>query len=94
MSDERPTTLTIDLAEPIQVGGGAKITEITIREPTLGQFEKASQARGQVAQVIALIAQTGGISEQAARNIPLSKLAEVADFFAGFLPGGQEIGGA
>lgn len=90
--DDTSNTLTLELTKPIVVGS-TSVSEITLREPTLGELERANQAKTAAGWVIALIAQTAGISEHAARRVPISRMAEAARFFEGFLPPVPETGG-
>lgn len=74
----------MELDEPIAIGG-AKIEEVTLREPTLSELDRAMRYPTAIGQMAALVAQTGGISDVAARKLPYSRLGEIGKFFRPFL---------
>jgi hypothetical protein len=85
----RTHTLTLD--PPIDAGKGAKVAEVTLREPTLDEMARALAGGTAYAQSARLLSIIGGIDEVVAFRIPASQHAEATEFFAGFTPEEAEI---
>jgi len=83
---------TIPLPAPIDAGKGAQVTELKLREPTLGEMDKAmapgSTAYGQAAKIIGLIA---GLDDVVAGRLPASVRTAAMEFVESFAPTDEEI---
>lgn len=80
-------TKTITLRRPLSYGKGddAKtVTEITVREPTAGEYEQAEKAAGVYGWQIALIALQSEVPVDVIDRMFSSQIDEAADFIGAF----------
>lgn len=85
-----PETKTITLRRPLSYGKGddaKSVTEITVREPTAGEYEQAEKAAGVYGWQLALIALQAGVPVDVIDRMYGSQIDEAADFIGAF---GQE----
>lgn len=74
----------ISLSKPLDIDG-AKVSELTMREPTVGDQLAASEAGGSAAvQEINLIANLCQVSPGDIKKLPLRDYKKVQDAFMGF----------
>ncbi|MFM0689234.1 phage tail assembly protein [Paraburkholderia strydomiana] len=80
-------TKTIVLRKPLKHGKGdaeTTVSEITLREPTAGDYESAEQASGVYGTSIALIALLSGVPVDVIDQMYGSQIDEAEDFIASF----------
>ena len=85
-----PESLTIELAKPITVKGGA-LASLKLREPTAQEMSKAEAhlQRGSTPEGVtnflrSLVGSMTGLTDDALDQIPISKLRQAAEYFNGF----------
>jgi len=86
----------IKLRKPLTVGSGdGAITypEITLREPTAGELEKASRADTSIGTMINLVSAIAKIPRSAAEQLSQRDLGEVSAYLGGFTEAGAEANG-
>jgi len=80
-------TKTIVLRKPLKHGKGdaeTTVSQITLREPTAGDYESAEQASGVYGTSIALIALLSGVPVDVIDQMYGSQIDEAEDFIASF----------
>lgn len=83
--------LTLYLDPPIESAGG-KYDELRLREPLIGEWNKAETHKTPTLQFIALISAVSGWPVPAVHLLPVSKFNEAVDYLAGFLGSGRATG--
>jgi hypothetical protein len=86
MSFEEEKVITLRKAVEL---GPLTYAEISLREPTAGELEKAAKAGSRVGETISLIAMVAKIPRTAAERLSQRDLLEAADFFGTFYPSGE-----
>ena len=85
---------TIVFKNPIVVDAGT-FEQITLREPTAGELERATKGnREGVTVTIDLIAMVAGVPRLVAEKLPARKFSEAARFIEGFTEDGPPTGNA
>jgi hypothetical protein len=74
------TTMTLALATPVELGG-TTYSELKLREPTVGEMEKALQAGPNIAGNIFLVSTIGGLPEAAVRKMGQGDFMRAVNFF-------------
>lgn len=90
------TEKTITLRKPITLGSGdgaITYTELTLREPTAGELEKASRADTGIGTMINLVSAIAKIPRSAAEQLSQRDLGEVSAYLGGFTAAGSEASG-
>lgn len=82
-AQELPEELTITLRKPIDFGG-ASYTEIKLREPTAGEWEKWDKLTGVEADIMA-ISVVSGTPKQVVAKVGARDLLAASRFIATFL---------
>lgn len=92
MAEEKrpPDELTIVFKKPI-VLADTHYTDITLREPTVGEMEKAGEFSG-VGELIELTRVIAAVPQGVVRQIPISQFREIAAYFRFFTQGGPWSG--
>ena len=85
MADEFEDTLTITLRRPV-TSNGIEYSELTLREPTLGNLIEAQKAKTDLEQTQRMISLSADLPMPAAAQLPFSVVTEASEFFARFLP--------
>ncbi|WP_110947414.1 phage tail assembly protein [Pseudomonas bohemica] len=83
---------TITLSKPVAIGkGDAAVTyeEITLREPTAGEMEKASRADTSIGSAITLISLVAAIPRSAVEKFSKRDLVAANKFLEGFTETGS-----
>lgn len=78
-------TGAVKLASPIEFGDDV-ISELTLREPTLGDLKKMDREAGQIGKMVALIASISGHPPSAIERIKASDLEAVTDALEKSMP--------
>jgi phage FluMu protein gp41 len=81
--DEMNETEIITLHKPVKVGEMTYDT-LTLREPTAGQLEKASQATTQIGVAISLIALVAKVPRAVIERLCQRDLKTISDFLGRF----------
>lgn len=76
--------LTITLKRPVTLDGADPITEITLVEPTYGQFEAAMKEPNNTSANTVLIAASAKIAPAAVRLMVISDVNKAIKFLEGF----------
>lgn len=87
---------TITLRKPLTLGSGdgaITYTELTLREPTAGELEKASRADTSVGIMINLISAIAKIPRSAVEQLSQRDIGEASDYLAGFTAAGAAASG-
>lgn len=85
-------TLTIHLRKPLELAGQTW-TEITLREPTVEEYDRAQQlAKSNVQISTHLIFLITGVPLAAVGKMGMRDFTRAADFIAGFMEGGPATG--
>lgn len=82
----------IKLRKPLTIGSGdSAITypEITLREPTAGELEKASRADTSIGTMINLVSAIAKIPRAAAEQLSQRDLTDVSTYLGGFNKAGS-----
>ena len=78
-----PSPFVLTLEEPIVFGRDTH-EALTLREPTLGELDKAMRHPAAIRQMILLTSQTAGVPLPVAERVGVSRLREIAAFFRPF----------
>ena len=78
-----PETLTVELRTPLEFGGET-YRQITLREPTAGEWAQWDDKKGVEADILA-VSIVAGIPEPVVRKIGSRDLLQASRFLAGFL---------
>ncbi len=87
----QPETLTLTFRTPISVNG-KDYDAIELREPTCSEVESMTKEKGDMAQIIKLIALVGGVPQGVVRGMRISELNEASQYLMGFMKAGPETG--
>lgn len=80
--DDLPEVKTFPLRKPLNVGGDIK-TELTLREPTAGEFEMAAKTGGVTGQ-IELISRQTAVPPDLIRTIPSRDFLKMSGYIDSF----------
>lgn len=84
--------IVYQLLTPVTVGGQT-LTSLNLREPTVGEFDRAQRANGSpMSTVIVLLTLICGISEAEVRQMKLRDWNAVNAYLEGFMLGGPAAG--
>ena len=89
---ERPSTFTQLLKVPVTMGA-IEIFEVTVKEPTAGQWKQAGAFAG-FESTIMLVSLTSGLLPICVEKLPISVVTRAGDFIFGFLEDDQTTGKA
>ncbi|EFH09387.1 phage tail assembly protein [Teichococcus cervicalis] len=85
MTEHMDDTLTITLPQPV-AANGAEYSELTLREPTIGDMIEMMKAKTDLEQTQKLISLCSGLPIPAVSKLPIRVVTQAADFFARFIP--------
>ena len=90
---ELPSTLTVTFKEPLKNKANAEVTQINLREPTVGELSEFFAANATaMEQMMALIAKVGSNPLYVVRQMLVSDYNQCRDYLMGFInAGAQEI---
>jgi Phage tail assembly chaperone proteins, E, or 41 or 14 len=88
---EQPDELTIPLAETLQIGT-TWVSELNLREPTLGELIKGDKYEG-MQRTVVLVALASGLPRAVIELVPISEFAKAASFVLGFTEAAPKSGG-
>ena len=86
-------TLTVTLGAPVS-DGSKEYTEITLREPTVGEMVKATTNVSGIQSTVLLVSLVSGVPRAAIERVPMRKFAECSSFLDRFLRDDQATGEA
>lgn len=84
-------TKTITVDPPLECTGG-KFDELKLREPTIGEWQKAETHKTDNQRFVALITTISGWPEPAVKMLPVSKFNEAMAYLGPFLFAGLGTG--
>jgi phage FluMu protein gp41 len=83
--------VTLQLIKPVEFGGRT-YSEITLREPTAGNLEKASEKGEGIGMLISLISIVASVPRKVAESLCKRDFEACADFLADVKPSSPETG--
>ena len=90
---DQPEELVITLKKPLKSRAGVEVAEITLREPTAGEWKTWDKLSGVEAD-IAAIAKVAGQPPYLIEEMAASQVVEASRYLAGFIRAGQPTGGS
>ena len=97
MAHALPAERVIELRRPADLGGGGKLRELRLREPTALDVWTAEQCLGEVGNAESsrlysrkLVSRVTGVAEDTLDLVPVSELVAATDFLQGFIMAGLE----
>jgi hypothetical protein len=86
MADQQeiPDELVITLRKPIEFGGET-YTELTLREPTAGEYEQVDNVKGPTATDIIMVSLVSGVPKQVIAKVGMRDLNKAAKYLGSFI---------
>lgn len=84
-------TKVITFPEPITIGAKT-VDSITLREPTVGEVDKAFRGAGGLSAVIVLVSLVTGVERTFIEKIPMTTFKEASQFIELFTSDGPATG--
>lgn len=92
MSEKKPRQVTIKLEYPVDLDGGATLSEITIRRPKAGDMAaiEAAGDDGKMAQGMAMLSVLTGLTVEVLNELDLDDFTAASEKIADFFPQAKE----